>query len=274
MTKSFLRWLLLLLFVSFAMAVVQWLAAPEGYGASAWAHALPELGYPKLGAMLRSLSSVEAVGIISTAWERVINAPRNELLHDLGYLSQHDSTYFYATPHRPFSDDWRGVLMFAFGTAVVFLPLIIGIVFVRVSGWNVMKKPVLIAIAVFVAATGIFAVVSNAESSSKSATIFTALSLLTAAVGIVWTPLLTRPRRVTATVVLLVIVSAVGMVAITRSTGPSDTLSYPIFVGWTFAVLLVEGGAFLLLVGGINGVMSRGRHEPPPSGTMELRTGK
>jgi tryptophan-rich sensory protein len=128
-----------------------------------------------------------------------------------------------------------------------------------------MRKPALIALIVFVSAAGTFAFMSDAESSAKSATIFTALSLLTPAVGITWTPLLTRRRRLALMAVLLGVASTVGMVAITRSTGPSDALSYPIFFGWTLAVLLAEGGGFLLVVGGLDRLLSRGgHHEPPP----------
>ena len=262
MLRSFARWLLLLLILSFAMAVLQWLGAPEGSGASAWAQASWQLGWPTVGAILRSVRSMEAVGIISTALERTINAPRDELLHDLGYLEQRDATYFYATAHRPFIDDGRSVLMFALGTVAVYLPLIVGITCIRVSGWRVMKAPMLVALATYAFSTAIFAVVSNADTRAKSVVIFTAASLLTAAVTITWTPLLTRRGRVTAVIVLLVIVSAIGMMAITRSTGPSDLLSYPIFFGWTLAVVSIGGGAFLLVVGGITRVMNRGRLWP------------
>jgi hypothetical protein len=265
MMKCLACWLLVLLFVSFGMAGLHWLSAPEGSGASAWSEALSQLGYAQLGAVLRSISRIEAVAVIGNACERTINAPRNELLHGLGYLYEPDSIYYYAAPHQSFSGDGWSVLMFACGTVVVYLPLVFGIALSQVSGWRLMKKPVLIAVTVFVAAAGTFGLMSNAEGSSKSATIFTALSLLTAAVGITWTPLLTPGRRLAMMVVLLVIVSGVGMVVITRSTGPSDALSYPIFFGWTLAVLIAEGGAFLLLVGGINRLLSRGRAEPPPS---------
>lgn len=269
--RSIVRLLLLLVALSFVMSIVQWLAAPSG-GAKDMAYIATDLDHPMIGSMLLRINSSRVLRLIDDVWQRSLNAPRNQLLHDFGYIYGPEHIYFYGSSHTTWAGNLRSAFIFAIGTVVTYLPMMIGIAFVRVSGWNVMKKPVLIALAVFVAATGIFALMSNAESNSKSATIFTALPLLTAAVGIMWTPLLMRPRRVSVMVVLLVSASAIGMVATTTSTGPSDTLSYPIFFAWSLAVLLAEGGAFLLLVGGINRLMSRGRHEPPPSGPMELRT--
>jgi hypothetical protein len=256
MMKCLSCWLLMLLCVSFGMAGLHWLSAGEGSGASAWSEALPQLGYPKVGSTLRTISRIEGIATISAACERTVNAPRNQLLHGLGYLYEADSINYYAAPHQSFSGDWWSVLMFACGTVVVYLPLVFGVALSQVSGWRPMKKPVLIALTVFVSAAGTLALMSDAESSSKSATIFTGLSLLTAAVAITWTPLLTRGRRVVMLVVLLVIVSAVGMVVMTRNTGPSDALSHALFFGWTLAALVTKGGAFLLLVGAIGRLSS------------------
>ncbi len=132
--KSFLRWCVVLLLVSFGMAVVQWLAAPEGYGASAWAYALKEGGHPKIGEVLSTSSSTEVVRSASALFETTIAAPRNYLLHAVGALRTHDSIYFYASPHELFSADWRGVLLFTFGTVAAYLPLILGIAIVRRAG--------------------------------------------------------------------------------------------------------------------------------------------
>jgi hypothetical protein len=271
--KTFFRWFGLLVVISFAMAVVQWLAAPEGYGASGWGNALPQIGHPKLGEMLSSLSSVRAFGVVSGVCERVINAPRNHLLHDLGYLYQSESTYFYATPHRLFTDDWRSVLMFGIGTVVVYFPLIIGIALIRRSGWKVMKEPVLISSLLFVIVAISFLTVSKSDEQSKLAFIFTALSLLTAAVGISWSPLLYRRSRFSALASLLIVCSIVGMFAVTKGSGPRDALSYPVFFGWSLIVLMLEGGSFLLLVWLLLRMMERLRGDAPHP-PMELKTAK
>src|SRR5215212_6917671 len=95
--KSFLRSCAVLLLVSFTMAVAQWLAATEGYGASAWAYALKERGYPKIGAVLSTLSNIEVLRDASALYETIIAAPRNYLLRAVGALRTHDSIYFYAS---------------------------------------------------------------------------------------------------------------------------------------------------------------------------------
>jgi len=261
--KPFLRWCTVLLLVSFTMAVAQWLAAPEGYGASAWAYALKERGYAKVGAILSTLSNIGVVRDASAAYETVIAAPRNYLLHAVRALPTHDSIYFYASPHGLFSADWRGVLLFTFGTVTAYLPLVLGIAIVSASGWGTMKRPVLIGAAVYVAAAMTYAITSNADRSSKSATILSALSLLAVAVAIMWTPLLMRRGRMIAFAVLLGVVSVVGMLSITNGTGPRDALSYPLFFGWTLAIALIEGGAFLALVGLLLRVVRRGRRQTP-----------
>jgi hypothetical protein len=265
--KLFLRWFAVLVVVSLAMAGMQWLAAPEGYGASGWADALPQIGHPKLGALLHSLSSVSVFKAVSGFCERVINTPRNHLLHDLGYLYQRESTYFYATPHRLFTDDWRSVLMFTIGSVIVYLPLTIGIALIQRSGWSVMKKPVLISSLVFVIVAIGFVTVSNSDIQSKCAFIFTALSLLTAAVGISWSPLLSRRSRFAALASLLIICSVVGMFAVTKGSGPRDALSYPVFFVWSLTRLLLGGGSFLLLVWLLLRMMDRPL--TPPSAPLQ-----
>jgi hypothetical protein len=269
--KTFFRWFALLAVISFAMAILQWLAAPEGDGASGWGNALPQVGHPKLGEMLRSLSSVRTFGAVSGVCERVINTPRNHLLHDLGYLSQSESTYFYATPHRLFTDDWRSVLMFGIGTVVVYLPLIIGIALIRRSGWKVMREPVLISSLLFVIVAIGFLAVSKSDEQSKLAVIFTALSLLTAAVGILWSPLLSRRSQLAALASLLITCSIVGMFAVTKGSGPRDAPSYPVFFGWSLMMLVLEGGSFLLLVWLLLRMMERLRGDAPPP-PMGLKT--
>src|SRR3954451_9476525 len=117
--KTLLRWLVLLIAISFAMSVLQWLVAPEGSGASGWGHALQELGHPRVGRALSWLSNIESFRPISHFCERVINAPRNALLHDLGYLQGTDTVYFYGGSHAMLTDDWRAILMFTIGTTVV-----------------------------------------------------------------------------------------------------------------------------------------------------------
>lgn len=261
--KSFLRWCVVLLLVSFGMAVVQWLAAPEGYGASAWAYALKERAHPKIGAVLSILSSIEVLRSASVLYETTIAAPRNYLLRAVGALRTHDSIYFYASPHGLFSADWRGVLLFTFGTVAAYLPLVLGIAIVSASRWVTMKWPVLIGVAVFVAAAITYATISNADRSSKSATILAALALLAVAVAIMWTPLLRRRGRMIGFAILLAVVSVVGMLSITNGTGPSDALSYPLFFGWTLAIALVEGGAFLAVVALLLRVVSRGGRQTP-----------
>lgn len=125
--KPLLRWLALLIVISFAMSILQWLAAPEGSGASGWGHALQQLGHPRVGRVLSWLSDVEPFRTISRFCERVINAPRNALLHELGYLQRTDTVYFYGGSHDLLTDDWRAILMFTIGTVVVYLPLVLAI---------------------------------------------------------------------------------------------------------------------------------------------------
>jgi hypothetical protein len=259
--KSFLRWCVVLLFVSFGMAVVQWLAAPEGYGASAWAYALKERGHSKAAAVLNTLSNIEILRSASALYETTIAAPRNYLLNAVGALHTQESMYFYASPHGLFSTDWRAVLLFTFGTVAAYLPLVLGIAIVSASGWVTMKRPVLIGAAVYVVAAITYAITSNADGSSKSVRIFAALAFLAVAVAIMWTPLLTRRRRIIAFAVLLCVVSVVGMLSITNGTGPRDALSYPLFFGWTFALALIEGGAFLALVALLLPLFSHGRRQ-------------
>lgn len=261
--KSFVRWGAVLLLVSLTMALTQWLAAPEGYGASAWAYALKERGYPKVGAVLSTLSDIEVLRGASGVYETIIAAPRNYLLSALGALRTRDSIYFYASPHGLFSADWRGVMLFTFGTVAAYLPLVFGIAIVSASGWTTMKRPVLIGVAVYAAAAITYGITTNADRSSKSATILAALSLLAVAVAIMWTPLLTRRSRMVAFAVLLGVVSVVGMLSITSGTGRSDPLSYPLFFGCTLAIALIEGGAFLALVGLLLRVVNRGRRQTP-----------
>ncbi|HEV7766420.1 MAG TPA: hypothetical protein VGQ76_15555 [Thermoanaerobaculia bacterium] len=52
-----------------------------------------------------------------------INVPRDRLLHAFGFMMGEDSRFFFARSHDLFTDDWRGILMFALGTVVVYFPV-------------------------------------------------------------------------------------------------------------------------------------------------------
>ena len=275
--KTFLRWLALLVIVSFAMVVVQWLAAPEGYGANGWAHLLPQFGHPKLGKALLWLSESRSLHLVNRVGENVINAPRNELLRifHIDAIGSYGSTFEYGEYNPPptIVDGLLIKLSVALVTVFIYLPLTIGIALIRRSGWKAMKEPVLISSLLFVIAAISFFTVSKSDEQSKLGVVFTALSLLTAAVAISWSQLLSRRSRLSALASLLIVSSIVGMLAVTNGSGPRDALSYPVFFGWSLIMLVLEGGSFLLLVWLLLRMMKRLRGDAPPP-PMELNTAK
>jgi hypothetical protein len=275
--RTFIRAFIALVSISFAMVVVQWLAAPEGYGANGWAHALPQLGHPKLGKMLLWLSESRSLHIVNGVGENFINAPRNELLRifHIDAIGSYGSTFEYGefNPPATVGDGLLIKLFVGFVTVLIYLPMTIGIALIQRSGWKVMKEPVLISSLLFVIVAIGFLAVSKSDEQSKLAVIFTALSLLTAAVGILWSPLLSRRSRFAALASLLIICSIVGMFAVTKGSGPRDAPSYPVFFGWSLMMLVLEGGSFLLLVWLLLRMMERLRGDAPPP-PMELKTAK
>jgi hypothetical protein len=90
-----LKSVLVLVVLTVGISTMHWLAAPEGYGASAWAEALPQIGHPTLGSMLRPFSNGATTRAVSGVVERTVGAPRNELLHNVGRL------YIATTPRFP-----------------------------------------------------------------------------------------------------------------------------------------------------------------------------
>lgn len=246
--KTFGRWLALLIVgsavLSAMLSVVQWLAAPEGHGASAYARALSETGSPRAGAALGAVAGAGVLRAASSVWEGVISAPRNELLHAFGFLASRDTRNFYAAPHSPITFDRRAAAVFTFGNVLVYLPLVIGLALLRASGWRAIRQPVLIAAVLFV----IGAVPCALMAENPAAKILAAASLLTLAVALMWTPMLAPRGRMIAFAIAAIAVSTVGMLAVTSGTGPDDALSYPIFFVRTLATLIVIGGGFLFLV--------------------------
>lgn len=120
--KRLLLWLVLLFVLALSLSAGQWLTAPEGHGASAWAQVMADFGHHRTASMLRAAREVAAIPFIETVVNSSINAPRDRLLHSVGYLNVDNAHALYATPHRMFSDDWRAILTFAFGTIVVYFP--------------------------------------------------------------------------------------------------------------------------------------------------------
>jgi hypothetical protein len=285
MLKTLLRWLVLLVVVSMMMTVVQWLAAPEGYGASGWAEALPQLGHPRLGKALHWFNDSRGLRAANHVWQDIINAPRNTLLRDLRFVDTASRIDFYIyergeydespTPREALLLTVRRALFFGLATVAVYLPLIIGVALIRRTTSRAMKEPVLIASLLFVIVGIGYLSLSNSDEQAKLSTILTALSLLTAAVGLFWSSLMTRRSRIIALAVLLIICSLVGMLSVTRGSGPRDPLSYPVFFALTFVLLIVEGGVFLLIVWLLLRTMERlrGGGAPPPS-SLELKTAK
>ena len=170
--KTFLRWLALLVIVSFAMVVVQWLAAPEGYGANGWAHLLPQFGHPKLGKALLWLSESRSLHLVNRVGENVINAPRNELLRifHIDAIGSYGSTFEYGEYNPPptIVDGLLIKLSVALVTVFIYLPLTIGIALIRRSGWKAMKEPVLISSLLFVIAAISFFTVSGTAATRVS----------------------------------------------------------------------------------------------------------
>jgi hypothetical protein len=115
----------LLMIIALVMSIGQWLTAPEGNGADAWSHALLDRGHESAASTLRVARAVGEVRLISAIVNSPINAPRDRLLRALGYMKTENAHFFYATPHRLFSDDWRAILMFALGTFAVYFPLVL-----------------------------------------------------------------------------------------------------------------------------------------------------
>ena len=127
--RTFLKrvsaWVAVLIVVAAAMSIGQWLTAPEGYGADAWAHGLSDRGHTTLSSTLRVAREIAETPFISRIVNSSINAPRDRLLRSLGYLNVDNARSLYATPHRMFNEDWRAILMFAFGTIIVYFPLVV-----------------------------------------------------------------------------------------------------------------------------------------------------
>jgi len=241
--RTLLRWLAALVAVSAAMGLLQWLAAPQGYGASAWANALPQMGHPALGRVLLALSNSAAhLRGVDRFWQHTLNAPRNELLHAVHAVVSVD---YYAVSERVgYWPDVRDALLLIAGTIIVYLPLVAGLALIR-NGWPATKTPASIAALLFVVvAIGYVVLFKDAT----PAYVLTALSLLTASVGLLWSPALSRHSRIVALGTLLIASSIVGMLSVTMGHGPRDALSYPTFFVWSLVVLLMEGAPFLLLV--------------------------
>jgi len=124
-------WSVLLAAVALVMAVGQWLAAPEGFGADAWVHALSDRHHTAIASVLRGSRALADTWIISGIVNSAINAPRDWLLRTFGYLNVENARSFYAIPHRMFTDDWRAILMFASGTVIVYFPVAILLALLR-----------------------------------------------------------------------------------------------------------------------------------------------
>lgn len=246
-----LKALLALVVVSVGVSVMHWLAAPAGYGASAWAEALPQLGHPTLGVMLRPVANQATVRAVSGVVERTINAPRNQLLHNVGLLYDEDSTFYYQAPHALFTRDYIGMSKFAAGTFLIYLPLALGIALMVASGWQSMRKAVVASLLIFGVAAVIYSIGSGAGTQAKCANVFMALSLLTGTVGAVWSQTLSRLQRRSVMTVLVVGSALIGMYATTTNGGLAhDLLSYPIFFVWSFVVVVFDIAVFTLLVAG------------------------
>jgi hypothetical protein len=129
--KRLILWSVLLVAVALMMAVGQWLAAPEGYGADAWVHALSDRDHATIASVLRGGRAIAGTRIISGVVNSAINAPGVWLLRTFGYLNVENASSFYATPHRMFTDDWRAILMFASVTVVVYFPVAVFLAFVH-----------------------------------------------------------------------------------------------------------------------------------------------
>lgn len=129
--KRLTLWLVLLTVVALVLSIGQWLTAPEGYGASAWAQLMSDFGHPRRAAMLRAARSIAGKPFISAIVNSGINAPRDRLLRSFGYMQVDSAQSLYLTPHRMFNDDWRAILMFALGTIVVYFPVAILLALIR-----------------------------------------------------------------------------------------------------------------------------------------------
>jgi hypothetical protein len=81
--------------------------------------------------MLRVAREIAETPFISRIVNSSINAPRDRLLRSSGYLNVDNARSLYATPHRMFNEDWRSILMFAFGTIIVYFPLAVVLALLR-----------------------------------------------------------------------------------------------------------------------------------------------
>lgn len=249
--RVILKSLLVLFVVSVGIAVTHWLAAPPGYGASAWVEALPQLGHPTVAAMLRPITNRATVRAVSAVVERTINAPRNQLLYNIGLLYSADSALYYQAPHALLTGHYRAMSKFAAGTFLIYLPFTLGIALMVASGWQSMRKPLVASSLIFGIAAAIYTVVSGASTASKGANILMSLSILTATVGAVWSQALTPLYRRRVLTFLTLGSALIGMYAMTTSGGLAhDLLSYPIFFVWSFVVVVSDVAIFVLLVAG------------------------
>jgi hypothetical protein len=85
--KRFGVWFAILIVVAVAMSIGQWLTAPEGYGADAWAHGLSDRGHTTLASILRVAREIAETPFISRIVNSSINAPRDRLLRSLDILT-------------------------------------------------------------------------------------------------------------------------------------------------------------------------------------------
>ena len=129
--KRLILWFVVLIVVALVLSVGQWLTAPEGYGASAWAQLMADFGHPRAASMLRMARDIAERPFISGIVNSQINTPRDRLLRGFGYMKVDNARSLYATPHRMFNEDWRAILMFAFGTIIVYFPLVVVLALVR-----------------------------------------------------------------------------------------------------------------------------------------------
>ncbi|HEX8152347.1 MAG TPA: hypothetical protein VF698_04435 [Thermoanaerobaculia bacterium] len=122
---------MVLIVIALVLSIGQWLTVPEGCGASAWAQLMSDFGHPRAASMLRRARGIAEQPFISAVVNSRINAPRDRFLRSFGYMKADSARSLYATPHRMLNDDWRAILMFAFGTMIVYFPLAAVLALVR-----------------------------------------------------------------------------------------------------------------------------------------------
>jgi hypothetical protein len=252
----FVKTLVVLIGLSVAMVVLQWLATPEGRGADGWANALQESGHRRAGKALHVSSNLSILQGADQFCQHSLNEPRNSLMRYLR-LEEANSPMaldvYAPSPREPVPTLYDTVMIIAakawalaMATVFIYLPLIIGAEMMR-RDWGLLKLPVLTSAVVFAIAIAMFARTGE-DPDWKAGTALGALSLLMPVVAAWWSPRLRWRGRVVISAAALTICSLIGMIGMTRGPVPPDALSYAVFFVMTLVPLLVGGGLFLLLV--------------------------